>query len=133
MIFIDTGAFLARSVARDQYHGPATAYWRKLESQRTPCWTSNFVLDETITLLGRTCGNPFAHDRAQAIYASHVLTVLRPDAGVEREALAWFQKYADQDVSYTDCISFELMRRHGLKRVFTFDEHFRLAGFTVVP
>jgi uncharacterized protein len=133
MIFLDTGAFVARYVERDQHHEPATEYWRKVESERIPCWTSNFVLDEAFTLLGRVCGNRFAYDRAQAIYASRILTILRPDAAVEGEALSLFVKYADQSVSFTDCTSFVLMRRQGLKRVFGFDDHFRLAGFAVLP
>ena len=133
MIFLDTGAFVARYVERDQQHEQASVYWRKIEAERIPCWTSSFVLDETITLLGRVCGNRFAHDRAQTIYASRFLTILRPDTAVESEALSFFLKYADQSVSFTDCTSFVLMRRQGLKRVFGFDDHFRLAGFAVLP
>lgn len=133
MIFLDTGALVARYIERDQHHEQASAYWRKVEADRIPCWTSSLVLDESITLLGRICGNRFAYDRAQAVYASRMLTILRPDAAVEREALTFFLKYADQTVSFTDCTSFVLMRRQGIKRVFGFDAHFRLAGFTVVP
>jgi len=36
-------------------------------------------------------------------------------------------------VSFTDCVSFSLMRRYKLSRVFTFDRHFAAAGFTVWP
>jgi predicted nucleic acid-binding protein len=39
------------------------------------------------------------------------------------------ERYADQQVSYTDCISFRLMRDHRIDTVFTFDRHFELAGF----
>ncbi len=42
-----------------------------------------------------------------------------------------FEKYADQRVSFTDCISFVLMRRHKIRQVFSFDRHFELAGFVV--
>lgn len=34
-------------------------------------------------------------------------------------------------MSFTDCLS--LMRRHRIRRVFTFDRHFALAGFEAVP
>jgi len=49
--------------------------------------------------------------------------------------LPWrfFQKYADQKVSFTDCISFAMMKRLQIKQVFTFDYHFSLAGFDVFP
>jgi len=45
----------------------------------------------------------------------------------------FFEKYADQDVSFTDCVCFALMRAHNIQRVFTFDRHFRLAGFESIP
>jgi predicted nucleic acid-binding protein len=44
-----------------------------------------------------------------------------------------FAKFADQRVSFTDCVSFILMRRHRLARAFTFDRHFGDAGFGVMP
>jgi uncharacterized protein len=39
------------------------------------------------------------------------------------------RKYSDQRVSFTDCISFVLMKRERVKIAFTFDRHFSLAGF----
>lgn len=47
------------------------------------------------------------------------------------EAVEFFEKYADQHVGFLDCISFALMRRHRVQRVFTFDRHFDQAGFDI--
>lgn len=133
MIFIDTGAFLARYLLNDQYHRRAVAVWEKLGSNRENCVTSNFVLDETFTLLGRRAGYGFAVQRAKNIYASQSLTICRPDRENEIKALQYFSKYADQHVSFTDCISFVLMKREKINRVFSFDRHFEFAGFHVIP
>ena len=133
MIFIDTGAFLARYLLNDQHHRRAVAIWEKLGSNHENCVTSNFVLDETFTLLGRRAGYGFAVQRAKNIYASQALTVCRPDRENEIRALQFFSKYADQHVSFTDCISFVLMKREKINRVFSFDKHFKLAGFHVIP
>lgn len=133
MIFIDTGAFLARYVPQDEHNRRARRAWSQIERSRTPCFTSNFVLDETFTLLGRRSSYAFAADRAQALLASEALTILRSDADDEARAVHLFAKFADQRVSYTDCVSFALMRRHGLNRAFTFDRHFADAGFELVP
>ena len=43
------------------------------------------------------------------------------------------EKFDDKDLSYTDCISFVVMRARGLRRSFTFDQHFRDAGFVLWP
>ena len=133
MIFVDTGAFLARYLSHDQYHRRATAFWEQLGSNNERCFTSSFVLDETYTLLGRRAGYDFAVKRAKNIYASKALVILRPDQNDELKALGFFSKYADQNVSFTDCVSFVLMRREKIRRVFSFDKHFELAGFKRSP
>lgn len=133
MIFIDTGAFIARHVAEDRLHARAAAGWDELARERTPAFTGTLVLSETFTLLSRRAGYAFAAQRARHIFDSGALTVLRPGEREDREALVFFEKFADQGVSFADCSSFALMRRHGIKRVFTFDRHFALAGFEVWP
>lgn len=131
MIFVDTGPFLARHVAKDQFHARAIRSWKAAAKGGEALFTSSFVLDETFTLLGRRTSYAFAADRAEAILGSRVLTILRPDARDEVTALALFRKMADQEVSFTDCISFALMHRHRISRAFTFDRHFETAGFTI--
>jgi predicted nucleic acid-binding protein len=133
VIFIDTGAFIARYSKRDQYHVEAIARWNVLQSQCRPCFTSSFVLDETITLLGQRTSYQFAAERAKHLWQSTALTILRPDETDERAAMGYFEKYADQRVSFTDCISFALMQRRKITSVFSFDRHFSFAGFQVEP
>ena len=133
MIFVDTGAFLARYVRQDEHHRRAKRAWSEIERGHLRCFTSNFVLDETFTLLGRRTSYAFAAERARALLASTALTILRSDTQDESKAVDFFAKFADQKVSFTDCISFSLMRRHGLARAFTFDRHFSAAGFDLVP
>jgi predicted nucleic acid-binding protein len=133
VIFVDTGALLARYLGQDQYHATATAFWNDLYKSGESCFTSNFVLDETFTLLGRRAGYDFAAQRASNIYASRLLYILRPDQEDEVKAVGIFQKFAEHRVSFTDCISFALMRKENIKRVFSFDSHFRWAGFELWP
>ncbi|MEK9146436.1 MAG: PIN domain-containing protein [Elusimicrobiota bacterium] len=133
MIFIDTGAFLARHVLRDGNHPAASAAWERLGALGQRCFTSNFVLDESFTLLARRAGYPFAAERARNILSSAALTILRPGREEELAALSLFEKFADQEVSFTDCVSFALMRKGRIRRVFGFDRHFERAGFEVWP
>ena len=131
MIFVDTGAFLARYHAQDDHHQEALTSWARLERRRGAVCTSNFVLDETFTLLGRRAGHAFAADKARRIYSSPAFTILRPGLEDEARAVELFAKYADQEVSFTDCVSFALMARHRLTRVFGYDGHFARAGFSL--
>jgi predicted nucleic acid-binding protein len=133
MIYIDTGAFLARYLSKDQYHRQANTFWDIIRKKNEKCVTSNFVLDETFTLLGRHAGCSFAAQRARNIYASESLDILRPSREDELEAIDFFEKYSDHRLSFTDCVSFVLMKIKKIKRVFTFDHHFHLAGFQIYP
>jgi len=133
VIFVDTGAFLARYLGRDQHHARAVKAWRRLGMETTRPVTSNFVLDETFTLLGRWAGYGFAAERARTLLRSDLLRILRPGEQEELAAIELFEKYADQQVSFTDCISFALMRQHVIELAFTFDRHFSAAGFRPWP
>jgi predicted nucleic acid-binding protein len=133
MIFVDTGALLARFVKRDQYHRPAQHAWKRLSRSSWKCFTTNFVLDEAFTLLGRRTSYDFAAERALGLLTSQNLVILRPGPEAELQAVALFRKFANQRVSYADCISFVLMKRQGLRRAFTFDRHFADAGFEIWP
>jgi predicted nucleic acid-binding protein len=133
VIFIDTGPFLARYVERDQCHAKAVEDWRRLAGQRARCYTSNFVLDEMFTLLARRAGYRFAAERARAILSSPTLVILRPTHEDETRAVELLAKYADQEVSFTDCVSFALMRKNKIKRAFAFDADFEILGFEFWP
>jgi predicted nucleic acid-binding protein len=133
VIYVDTGAFLARYLSRDQYHQKAGTFWEKIRKNQESCFTSNFVLDETFTLLGRWAGYNFSSVKAASIYASKLLNILRPTRDDEIKAIEFFRKSADQNVSFTDCISIVLMRNKNIKRVFSFDSHFERAGFKLCP
>ncbi len=133
MIFIDTGALLARYLARDQYHQEAVDAWRMLEGSTERCFTSNFVLDETLTLLARRASYKFAAERGRSLLTSEALRVLRPDEDDELRALEHFEKFADQQISFTDCGSFVLMKKERIRQAFSFDQHFAYAGFELWP
>jgi predicted nucleic acid-binding protein len=133
VIFIDTGAFLARHLSNDHYHSRAVVFWASIQKTNETCVTSNFVLDETFTLLGRRAGYSFAAQRAINIYASGSLIILRSDKEDELKAIDFFKKYSDHRLSFTDCVSFVLMRKRNIKKVFTFDHHFQMMGFQLFP
>lgn len=86
-----------------------------------------------ITLLARRAGYAFAAQRARVIYSSNIISILRPTVEDEAAGIELFDKYSDQSVSFTDCISFVLMRTRKIKRVFSFDRHFEILGFDLLP
>ena len=133
MIFVDSGAFIALWLTQDGKHAEASAAWDRLEADRERLVSSNFILDEVMTYLGRRAGARFAAEHGRNILDSRQMTMLRPDVDDERAALALLEKHADQGVGFTDAVSFALMRRHKIQRAFSYDEHFARAGFSLWP
>ena len=131
MIFIDTGAFLGRFLIDDKHHDRALELWDKANRQNEQCVTSNFVLDETFTFLARRSRYSYAAEKARVTYESGTFQILRPVLEDELAALEFFEKYADQEVSFTDCVSFVLMRKNKIRRAFSFDSHFERVGFAL--
>lgn len=128
---MDSGAFLARHLVRDQHHDDAVRGWERIGQERL--FTTNLVLAETFTLLARWAGGAFAAERARSILPSERIEILRPGLAEELEAIPLLEKYADRKVSFTDCVSFVLMRRQGIERAFSFDRHLVAAGFRLWP
>ncbi len=133
MIFVDTGALVGRYLPADQHHEQAVQGWKRVQSERIPFITSNLVLSETLTLLGRFAGYRFAAQTGRLIYALPASCLVRSDRDDERQAVELLEKYADQDISFCDCVSFVLMRKRGVSEVFGFDRHFQSAGFRLWP
>jgi len=133
MMFVDTGALFARYDHRDGRHQDATAFWQLLAETEEPLATSNFVVNELLTLLARRTTYAFAAARAKEIYSSGECEILRPTAEDETKAVVYLEMYQGEQVSFSDCISFVLMEREGIRDVFAFDQHFRRAGFVVHP
>lgn len=46
-VFVDTGAWIAMAVVRDQFHKEAASCYRKLSVEKLLLVTSNYVLIET--------------------------------------------------------------------------------------
>ena len=132
-VFVDTGALVARVLPRDQYHRASRRGWDTLENVDVKLFSSEHVLDEAVSLLVRQAGAGYAARWARDHLASSEIIWLNPDRDDWHEALRWLEKFSDQRLSLTDCLSFALMRREGIGAAFSFDHHFELAGFELWP
>ena len=132
-IFIETGAFLAKEIAADQFHRQAVEFWQRIaEEESLVLYSSEHVLDETVTLLARRTSYSWATEWGTDVLNAGIQFL--PTKGNDlKDAFHLMRKYADQAVTLTDCISFVLMRKDGLRDAFGFDRHFTSAGFRLWP
>jgi predicted nucleic acid-binding protein len=130
--FVDTSGFYALLVERDEMHNRAAQILQQAERRCAKFITTDYVLDETATLLiARGFGylvDPFfqstLHSKACAVEWTTPETFAR--------AATFLAKHIDQGWSFTDCLSFQAMKAHRLREALTKDEHFEKAGFTAL-
>jgi len=130
--FIDTGAYFAAFFPKDNYHQQSLEIWESIENSDIKIITSNHILDELATLLARKTNYSFAASQLKAIYTDSKIHIERSNHADELQALSFFQKYSDQKISFTDCISFAIMKRLNITQIFTFDQHFEYLGFNLI-
>jgi uncharacterized protein len=128
-VFVDTSAWFAAVVPGDANHFAAAEWFAR---NRRPLVTTDYVLDETLTLLrtrgeGRraiTLGTKFF---AGGVAVVHYLTPQQIQA-------AWqvFQQFRDKNWSFTDCTSKIFIECFGCGRAIAFDEHFCQFGTVAV-
>jgi hypothetical protein len=134
--FADTGGWIAVVVETDQYHDIGVLHYEELISRQERLFTSDYVLDETVTRIRYDVSHAAAISFLDLIHEAErlgSLTVLRVDAAVWQAAETIFRKYHDSDFSFTDCTSFVLAQQAEVDEVFGFDQHFLMFGFNVKP
>lgn len=129
-VFVDTGAWYALTDKRDPDHQAAVRFF---QANTHSLVTTNFIFDETITLLRVRLGWKTAVEFGRKLKSSRMVTLAAVNGDDENRAWDLFLKYQDKDFSYTDCTSFTVMQRLNLDTAFSFDGHFSVMKFIVVP
>lgn len=129
-VFLDTVGLIASWDEADQWHGVAQVAYDDLRRTSFIGVTTEAVLIE--------CGNasarrPYRHDvfelRERLTAKGRLLEITPQDWS---DAWAAYERGRPGDAGIVDCISFAVMRRHGLTEAFTNDQHFTAAGFTTL-
>lgn len=132
-LFVDTGPWTALMDPRDQWRDRALQAMEVLKTDRRVLVTTNLVLMEAYTgLVGRIAHAAIARLRTM-VMESRLIRVKRVDELIEELAWKKFIRHDDKTWSFVDCTSFIVMEQLGLTTAFSFDHHFRQAGFQIFP
>ncbi|MGQ9879500.1 MAG: type II toxin-antitoxin system VapC family toxin [Armatimonadota bacterium] len=92
---------------------------------------SNYILVETLALAQRRMGLSAVHALVNDVLpVFQVVWVQEPD---HQAGLRILLASGQRKLSLVDCVSFAILRRLGIGRVFCFDEDFAEQGFKCLP
>lgn len=130
MIFVDTSAlleFLDRDASR---HEEVVAICSEIFQERSGL-THNYVLVETAALVRHRLGPAVARRLLEDVVP--VIEVVWIDAELHAAAVTAHLRSLRRRSSFVDQVSFELMRRRGIRSALALDRHFAREGFELLP
>jgi predicted nucleic acid-binding protein len=128
-VFADTSYYLALLNPSDQDHARAVELSRRDDFE---VLVTGFVLVELGNALACPEDRPYFLGLLAGLRDDAMTQLLEPDQPLLDAGLALFADRPDKAWSLTDCISFAVMTRHGLKEALTADHHFEQAGFVAL-
>lgn len=129
MIFVDTGGWFASVVTDDEDYKSAETWLRE---NREPLFITNYIVDETLTLLRARGENQKALEFGNLFFCGLLANVYHLSEEDVLQMWKVFREFSDKDWSFTDCSSKFVCEKFGITRAFAFDKHFRQFGTVIV-
>jgi uncharacterized protein len=138
-IFVDTWGWVVLHNKREPKHTTVSAFYRKFRDGGGIFYTTDYIFDETLTLLFRRLSFSIAKKTMELLDKAVDQGYLKqewitPDRVKEAKELRL--SFQDKpDISFTDLTTMVVMRELGLTGILTADEHFIKVGlgFKRVP
>jgi predicted nucleic acid-binding protein len=130
-VFTDSSAYYALSDVNETNHRIAQTIQLRLVQARSLVLTSNFIIDETYTLLLARLGYRIAVAFLSQVRQSNTI-IVRLISEDEERAEEILRQYSDKAFSYTDATSFAVMERLDIEAAFSFDRDYRQYGLSVL-
>jgi len=124
---------LALELANDQNHKNAIRHWKELPDPFPSLITTSYIFDEIVTFFNSRGHHTKAIQIGSYLLRSPSVEFIHIDEKLFFEGWSYFQKHQDKEYSLTDCISFVIMGKLGIRVAYAFDKHFEQAGFVREP
>lgn len=129
-IFVDTSAWFARFVPDDPNHARVGAWFA---SNTTPLVTSDYCIDETLTLLAARKRPRLAIEAGKALFEEVLARISFLTSDQIRRSWILFQQRADSGWSFTDCTSKIVIGDLAVPAAIALDQHFHHFGIGILP
>lgn|SRR6185436_13063580 len=132
-LFVDTAGWMMLADAAEPKHAAAKRVRDQWLEKSGVLVSSDYVLDEILTLLRFRLGLTAAESWWRTVESSPRVVWEWIDPARSEKAREWFFRWKDKEFSHTDCTSFVVMRERRIKVALTSDQHFVQAGFERRP
>ena len=132
-LFVDTSAWFPLAVRGHPDHARLAAVLRQRRRAGARVLTTNLVIAEAHALLLRRIHRVAALAFLRQVDLAGELVVCSTPELELRARQDWLERFADQDFSLADAVSFAVMSERGIREALTLDRHFATAGFVMVP
>lgn len=130
-VFIDTSAWIAYYLSDETNHIRIKSIIKRLLKERAIVFTSNDVIDETVTRLVKTTNSKIVAQFIKVIsenISKNSLTQLWVDEQIQAEAFELVQKFAEHKLSLTDATTIALIKKFNIESVVSLDSDFVKVG-----
>lgn len=128
-VYVDTSAWIAFFSARDQNHVQAASLFREVVARSVRLTTTNLVIAELHRLLLHRAGMVAALRTLDRIESSPRVSIVFASGSHHTAAKSYLARLPDCRISYTDAVSFAVMKESRCARFLSFDTDFLAAGF----
>lgn len=127
-VLVDSSAFLALEDPDEQAHVATTRAFGELVAGGARLLSTNFVFDESYTLILTRLGRHRAVAWGESLRRSRLIDLIRVEHDHEQAAWDLILAFADKDFSYTDATSFAVAQSLDVDEALSLDRHFREYG-----
>ena len=131
-IFVDTSAWLSLVNKKDIWYEKAKEIRQELIRENCSFWISDYITVEIANALARVHFRKIAVVLVESILSSKEIKLIRINPELFYESWALYKERHDKEWGFTDCTSFTIMLKYGIRTAFTNDHHFEQAGFKIL-
>lgn len=126
--FVDSDVLYAINDKSDILYRESVDILRQLLIFNPIFYISTNIISETVTLINQRVSKVCAIKLLNNLRSDRY-KVIHPDESLILAAEEIFVSSTSKNVSYSDCISFAVMKHLGISLVLSFDVHFKKQGF----
>ncbi len=124
-VFVDTGAWFALYVSSDPDHSAADTWHNQ---NRFSLVTTDYIIDELLTLSKTRNEYNQAFEIGSRFFSGALCDLVWVAKQDVDDAWQVFSSFRGKEWSFTDCVSYVVMKCLGIVSAFAFDRHFREFG-----